>query len=140
MATETRKVRYVLVMQQTCNVTSGFTTQECAKEATSASVTVVGRLHQIKSCPKRCRGTPDYDLCSKYMTNVEISGSALPQITSETLENSPESCHLYQEARSGIPHKPGQTQIQSFIYEDRATNTPVCPLHFSPIQIQRWAD
>lgn len=115
-------------MQQTCNVTSGRKTLECVKEATSASVTLVGRLHQIESCPKRHRNTPDYDLCTKYMTRVEILGSALPQITSKSLENTPESCNLYQEPRSGIPHKPGQTQIQSFIYEDRPTNTPVCPL------------
>lgn len=142
MATETWTVRYVLAMQQTCNVTSGRKNLECANEATFASVTVVGRLHQIESCPERRRGTPDYDLCTKYTTHVEISGSALPQITSETLENIPESCNLYQEARSGIPHKPSQTQIQSFIYEDRPTNTPVCPLTlltYSDSKMGRWS-
>lgn len=108
MATETD-----MFWWQTCNVTPCRKILECVKEATSASVAVVG-LHHRKSYPKRCRGTPDHALSTKYIAHVEIPGFILPQIASETLD-APESCTLYQEVRSGIPHKPGQTQIQSFI-------------------------
>lgn len=75
--------------------------------------------------PWHTRSRPVY----KSIRNTwKLSACALPERTSEALVNAAESGHLYQEATSGIPHKPGQTQIQSFIYEDRATNTPVCPL------------
>lgn len=158
-ANETQTVRCVLVMQQTCNATTvryvarlwNARRKQCPLGSRLLVVFIRERLvqwdavaHQITTCVQSIWNT------------WKLSGSALPQITSETLVNAAESGHLYQEAKSGIPHKPGQTQIQSFIYEDRATNTPVCPLtlltysdskvgRLSPCRIKkdltiRWGD
>lgn len=132
MATETWTVRYVLVMQQTCTVTSGRNTLECATEATSAPVTPVGHLHQTESCPKRHRGTPNSDLRTWYMTH----GNFRIRFTSNNLWNPRKHCRVTWPLSGGeIWHSTqARSNSDTIIYIWRQTHKHTClPFNTSPL-------